>query len=933
MFHIVIPVYPTAAVASVLDVRLVEGTEILEQGGVEAGYSFQACPMTSTRDTESEETWTPCVAPTNVLPRGRLQHRREISYKYALGLLAAQFPFALPRLGSQQQTSDDFHLASYGRRIYDEGDFTGARRPPYQHQAETLRMDTSHQSELERKDVHYQTELERKEKEHQAYVEKMEQECAELKSSVRLNRYVWDSFSRQNKEFESMLYPFLDPETRRIKFPLVTFPSCACGAQPSLPHLLLLLPSSLVGRLSCILTPRAVDITRTTHLVPLHTSVTARSARYAYSLSPYADMHSDKNIPSHPHVVRSFSTSLMPSVAVTTSNRHRGQISGLAGSYHALATERPDLTTQFSVYERTSLRLGAPLPRGDGAHSGAFWCAPTAFTHNLDASMRGHYFGPLFLGSILHGYSLCARKYRVTEATCSSSVFNDNVVYADRLHVVLLPCPMEFPEWHQYSQVSSRRTTSGPSSASTSGASSGILSSASGTSSLNVAGPSDDQHYAIAAVPNQLPVVPAAEASVAVQGPRAAIDAPVVAEFHDPAQAPIVPEGGFVQGGVYGRFALVASLFGTLTRCIVEALAVVVYLLKFPFILFLVVYLSLLFLGYVVDTASESLAPVCNLFPRISICRVTAVADGLSATFGNIGRKATTDAHYVDFPGLMALQSRTLDQLLAHSTAGSQLALNVKHAELAVKDLGIIVKASNLTSKDTLTHALEEFAQDAKDAGRDLQQLSAKLYGIVDTVLAFDDYALRSMTSAQASGVDAAETAASMFRSTMTVLASEVAQVILHATAVASTLDTLDEKLAVIRSLSVQEMVLTQTALGSVLSDLWTILGGNKDKVHRLAHQVEILGNVDWYRMLAVSHVTATTETLLSIEAELSELRNKLSAPELTGNAIPIEVHITSIERSVRRIKEEKLKTRDLGRHGKDRPNAIPLSQSLLGDV
>ncbi|KAI1795832.1 hypothetical protein LXA43DRAFT_880971 [Ganoderma leucocontextum] len=365
-----------------------------------------------------------------------------------------------------------------------------------------------------------------------------------------------------------------------------------------------------------------------------------------------------------------------------------------------------------------------------------------------------------------------------------------------------------------------------------------------------------------------------------------------------------------------------------------DAVRVVIVLLKVPFTLFLFVYLSLLLLGRVVDTASERLAPICNIFPNIHVCRVTAATDNLSATLGNVGHKPASHVYHVDFPGLMDLQSRTLDQLLAQSTSGSQLALSVKQAELAVKDLGIVVKASNLTSKDILARALEEFSQEAKLVGRDLQRLSAKLYGTVDTVLAFDDYALRSIASAQTSGADVRDTAVATFQSTMTTLASEVARVILDATTVASSLDVLEEKLSIIRSLCEQEMVLTKSNLSDVLSELWTALGGNKDKLYHLTNQVEILRNVDWYRSLSVAHVVATTEVLLTLEAELSELRDKLSTPELIGDAIPIEVQIASIERGARRIKEEKLKTRELARQAGDGPSvASTRHQGPLGGV
>ncbi|TFK82791.1 hypothetical protein K466DRAFT_499650, partial [Polyporus arcularius HHB13444] len=262
----------------------------------------------------------------------------------------------------------------------------------------------------------------------------------------------------------------------------------------------------------------------------------------------------------------------------------------------------------------------------------------------------------------------------------------------------------------------------------------------------------------------------------------------------------------------------------------------------------------------------------------------------------------------IDFPGLMELQSRTLDQLLAHSTTGTQLAIGVKKAELAVKDLGVIVKTSNLTSKDELAGALQEFAQDAKVTGRDLQQLSAKLFSTVDRVLAFDEYALRSIAAAQSKGLDARATATDMFQNGMTVLSTEVTRVIVEATTVASKLDTLEEKLYMIRMLCEQELVVTRDAVGDLLSELWTLIGGNRAKLQALSEQVEVLRNVDWYRSLSVAHVVATTETLLGVEAELSALREKLTGPDCASDIIPLEVHLASIERSARRISAGKLK-------------------------
>ncbi|RDX43288.1 hypothetical protein OH76DRAFT_1422019 [Lentinus brumalis] len=56
--------------------------------------------------------------------------------------------------------------------------------------------------------------------------------------------------------------------------------------------------------------------------------------------------------------------------------------------------------------------------------------------------------------------------------------------------------------------------------------------------------------------------------------------------------------------------------------------------------------------------------------------------------------------------------------------------------------------------------------------------------------------------------------------------------------------------------------------------------------------------------------VRSRCRNLLTMEAELSELRSRLSAPQIAGETVPLEVHIACIERSARRIQEEKFKLR-----------------------
>ena len=85
-----------------------------------------------------------------------------------------------------------------------------------------------------------------------------------------------------------------------------------------------------------------------------------------------------------------------------------------------------------------------------------------------------------------------------------------------------------------------------------------------------------------------------------------------------------------------------------------------------------------------------------------------------------------------DFPSLMRIQNVALDELMSVTTRGKDLALDLKHAELAVRDLIVDVRLSNLTIKDPLAGALSGFVQEARVVGRGLQQLSSKVNGVFD---------------------------------------------------------------------------------------------------------------------------------------------------------------------------------------------------------
>lgn len=142
------------------------------------------------------------------------------------------------------------------------------------------------------------------------------------------------------------------------------------------------------------------------------------------------------------------------------------------------------------------------------------------------------------------------------------------------------------------------------------------------------------------------------------------------------------------------------------------------------------------------------------------------------------------------------------------------------------------------------------------------------------------------------------------FQTSLAWFTSSISAIIVDASAAASSLDRLEERLSTAHSLCLKEEYATALALDDVLWELWTRLGGNRSKVRDLKNQARVLKDVRQYRMVAVAYVAGTMQTLSAVDAELSELRDRLSAPSLEGSHVPIEVQLVSIESSVRRMKE-----------------------------
>ena len=151
------------------------------------------------------------------------------------------------------------------------------------------------------------------------------------------------------------------------------------------------------------------------------------------------------------------------------------------------------------------------------------------------------------------------------------------------------------------------------------------------------------------------------------------------------------------------------------------------------------------------------------------------------------------------------------------------------------------------------------------------------------------------------------------FQSSLEVHSYEIQRLILELEVSTGNLNRLDEHLAAIHELCVREDLSLSIARNALLSDLWTILGGNRAQMRAFNTNLELLRDLGQYRRHAAAHIITAMETVREMGEELEDLRERVAAPDLVGTAIPLEAHIQSIRSGIGRLNERRkiTKTRE----------------------
>ncbi|KDQ19134.1 hypothetical protein BOTBODRAFT_171079 [Botryobasidium botryosum FD-172 SS1] len=284
-----------------------------------------------------------------------------------------------------------------------------------------------------------------------------------------------------------------------------------------------------------------------------------------------------------------------------------------------------------------------------------------------------------------------------------------------------------------------------------------------------------------------------------------------------------------------------------------------------------------------------------------------------------------------DFREFLQLQTG-LEGLLEASSAAS-LALELKKSELAIRDLITPVNLSDLKCKDTLVPELARFVVDAQDVGLSLQQLGAQVGGTVDSIIAMDRAALRTLEAASISGPlprelenlpalahtilryvgvlpslpNTRRALLDAFNTVADPMERQLYELIIYAEGTFNLLYRLDAATQTIHTIIAEEQRDVKIKRDDVLTGLWTTLGGNKREIAAFASHLSLLGQVSQYRMDAHLRVTATIFELRRLSNELAQLRDRVTNPLLgpdDKHGYAIEAQMESIRVGVKRLDE-----------------------------
>ncbi|KAF2970439.1 hypothetical protein GQX73_g3101 [Xylaria multiplex] len=350
---------------------------------------------------------------------------------------------------------------------------------------------------------------------------------------------------------------------------------------------------------------------------------------------------------------------------------------------------------------------------------------------------------------------------------------------------------------------------------------------------------------------------------------------------------------------------------------------------KWPVALLLALYIaigiSIAGKNVVTQSISASLQPICRI-PGAPLFNFSFCLDNPNIQ-GWKGR-----AQPVEFDELMNVQSQ-FEQVLEDSAQGVSLPMDMKRTEASVRDLRTVIKYSDLPAREELVYEFDGYIETVRQIVDDLQAFNTHVGGAVDSVISINRWTSRFIDSVavkrEAHGSLISQGIEWVFSPFQPVafdermilekyiehsvfVSDKIQSLILEAQAILRLLLQADDHLQRINEFVIRRGNYVKEKRSEVLWDLWTFIGANNNRLHKLSAQLSLLKQVEAQRTTAVTQLLNLIHDLSDIQTKLSDLRDRVAAPGLLADTmpIPLSVHIETINAGVARLEAARIRIR-----------------------
>ncbi|KAI0126371.1 hypothetical protein BJ170DRAFT_403595 [Xylariales sp. AK1849] len=370
------------------------------------------------------------------------------------------------------------------------------------------------------------------------------------------------------------------------------------------------------------------------------------------------------------------------------------------------------------------------------------------------------------------------------------------------------------------------------------------------------------------------------------------------------------------------------ALFETAAWCL-SVFGMALRYAKWPLALVLAVYMTIgagmIAKNIITDSITTSMSPLCRI-PGASLLDLP-FCPALPPVPGSNGTRP------VEFDELMSVQSK-FEQVLESSASGVSLPMEMKRSEAVVRDLRTLIKyAKDLPAREELVYEFDGYIDSMRDISNDLLSFNTHVGSAVDSVISINRWTSRYIDS-----ISMAREAnnnllsrwgnwvfspfqPAIFDERMlldkyvehTALVSDkIANLIVEAQGVLRVLNQAENHLQLINEHVVRSNNDVKEKQSEVFWTLWTLVGANTRRLHNLKAQLGLLRLVEAQRTSAVDQLVGLVHDLGDIQTKLSDLRDRVAAPELVADqsSIPLSVHIETINAGVERLESARSRIR-----------------------